>query len=378
MGWVRHGWRNQSGRTPDDDDDLDDAASALLSIIPGASIVVDSSDEVVRANPSAYMLGVVQDDAIVDERVIDEIHTVRQRGGRSRFDLVTSSSPQRFMDISPVEHDEHEEHRPDDEAHEVTRTNWLKVTVGRISDRFVVILIDDVSDAIRFSKVRDSFITNVSEQLLKPVQALEKLADTLEAVEPDAQQIRIDAQQVRSSCHYLNRMVSDLLLLIKAQEPVTPSGANRLSLMRQLDAAAENVKSQAKAANVDIHVDGDESLIVNGEKDQIRAAIGKLLDNAIAYSSQGASVGVSATRSSDGRHAIVRVIDSGSGIAKSEQSRIFERFYRGSNQNSRTQEGIGLGLAIVKHVALTHHGSAAVWSSPGQGSTFSLTLPIAQ
>ncbi len=57
---------------------------------------------------------------------------------------------------------------------------------------------------------------------------------------------------------------------------------------------------------------------------------------------------------------------------------MFERFYRGSNQNERTQDGIGLGLAIVKHVALTHHGSASVWSRVGQGSTFTLSLPVAR
>ncbi|MFR6530838.1 MAG: ATP-binding protein [Bifidobacterium pseudocatenulatum] len=65
------------------------------------------------------------------------------------------------------------------------------------------------------------------------------------------------------------------------------------------------------------------------------------------------------------------------GIAIGEQSRIFERFYRGDNQNDHSGDGIGLGLAIVKHVALTHHGSASVWSSPGQGSTFALVLPLA-
>ena len=64
--------------------------------------------------------------------------------------------------------------------------------------------------------------------------------------------------------------------------------------------------------------------------------------------------------------------------SKADQGRIFERFYRADNQNEETAVGIGLGLAIVKHVALTHHGSVTVWSAPGEGSTFTLMLPLAQ
>ena len=82
--------------------------------------------------------------------------------------------------------------------------------------------------------------------------------------------------------------------------------------------------------------------------------------------------------SQEGGHASVSVIDRGCGIPKAEQERVFERFYRGSEQNERTAHGIGLGLAIVKHVALTHHGNVTVWSVPGQGSTFTMSLPLAQ
>ena len=89
-------------------------------------------------------------------------------------------------------------------------------------------------------------------------------------------------------------------------------------------------------------------------------------------------VSVSASKDKDGDRAVIRVIDQGAGIAKKDQARIFERFYRGVEQSNRTADGVGLGLAIVKHVALTHHGSASVWSAPGQGSTFTLELPVAR
>ena len=123
---------------------------------------------------------------------------------------------------------------------------------------------------------------------------------------------------------------------------------------------------------------GDESLEINGEAEQIQTALAKLVENAIIYSPDGASVNMTAKPDEDGERVVIRVLDRGIGIADKEQGRVFERFYRGGNQTGHSQDGIGLGLAIVKHMELTHHGSASVWSSPGQGSTFTLTLPLAR
>ena len=178
----------------------------------------------------------------------------------------------------------------------------------------MVVLVSDVSETVRFSQIRDSFITNVSEQLLKPTQSLEELADALEHDSDNKAAIEGNTVKLRQSCARMEHMVSDLLLLIKAQEPILPTASNRI-----------NVKPNE-----------------------------------------------------DGTKVLLSVLDRGCGIAQKEQSRIFERFYRGGNQNGHSEEGIGLGLAIVKHVALTHHGSASVWSAPGQGSTFTLELPVAR
>lgn len=213
----------------DDNDDLSDDTATLLSMLPGASVVVDEHDEVVRCNPAAYRLGVVSDDAIAQQHVLDAIHEARKSGGKRQFDL-TTDTPERYVA---------DQNKGDHVATQsVHRPNWLKVTVGRINEQFVIVLITDVSDVIRFAQVRDSFITNVSEQLLAPTEALAKLADSLESGNLDEQQVAADARQVRSSCSKLNHMVSDLLLLIRAQEPITPSSANRLNVMEQLRATA--------------------------------------------------------------------------------------------------------------------------------------------
>lgn len=380
---VRHRTRRRDDE--DEGDDLDDDTAALLSMLSKGTVVVDDQDEVVRANPEAYRLGVVADDAIVNPDIMAAVRQVRTAGGRRSFDLETNT-PERYAthidsrssSDGPSSSDRVTDQKGDDAPAGtlVTRPNWLKVTVGRIDERLVIVLIDDVSDAIRFSQTRDAFIVNVSEQLLKPTAALERLSETLEQDEHDEERLRRDAREVRKASEHLNHLVGDLLLLIKAQAPIIPSTANRLNVMDQLRAVRAATARQAQRAGVDLRVGGDDTLVINGEAEQIRSAVIKLVENAIAYSPSGATVSISARREDD--HAVIRVIDQGRGIPKSEQSRIFERFYRGANQSERSEDGVGLGLAIVKHVALTHHGSAGVWSMPGEGSTFSLTLPLAQ
>lgn len=382
-------WRSLTHRNDDDehdadDDTLDDATNALLSMLPLASVVVDEHDEVIRAHPSAYALGVVRDDAIAEETVLRAVHEVRSCGGNKQFDLTTTTqyvAPQVPKAGKPTTREIARQaligqSNPNTSGATVSRPNWLKIIVGKLNENLMVVLISDVSESVRFSQVRDSFITNVSEQLLEPTQSLEQLADIVERGGASQQDVERNATQLRQSCSRLEHMISDLLLLIKAQEPILPTADNRINVMEQVQAVVQAHLDMAAQRGITIETGCDESLCINGEADQIQAALAKLIENAITYSKDGSTVNVVAKANEEHTEAVISVLDRGNGIAIGEQNRIFERFYRGSNQNEHSGDGIGLGLAIVKHVALTHHGSASVWSSPGQGSTFALVLPL--
>ncbi len=103
-------------------------------------------------------------------------------------------------------------------------------------------------------------------------------------------------------------------------------------------------------------------------------AIANLVSNAIAYSPNGSSVSISRRRRGDNIE--IAVTDRGIGIARADQERVFERFFRVDKARSRATGGTGLGgLAIVKHVAANHNGSIRLWSQPGTGSTFTLSIP---
>lgn len=200
--------RGARRRQEDDEpaDDLDDSTQLVLSMLSLASVVVDDQDEVVRANPAAYRLGLVRDDTLIEPTLLDAVHKVMKDGSRCSFDLETQT-PEQFMTMNGFG-----AAAADDglTAEASSRPNWLKVTVGRIGDHLVLVLINDVSESIRFAQIRDSFISNVSEQLLQPTRALERLADSLESADVSHEQLSNHARQVRHSCVRLDRMISDL------------------------------------------------------------------------------------------------------------------------------------------------------------------------
>ena len=377
---------------------LEGSTQALLALIPAATVVVDGDDEVVRSSPDAYRLGIVSNDEIADPKIIEAIAQVRRSGGRRTFNLTTRTPTEFALDAaaeSPEsdDWDVDEVEDPGDATHvqaqAVSRRNWLKVTLGRIDKSLVVVLIDDVSDSVRFVRTRDAFMTNVSEQMLKPVQALEELAaqlkttSHLEEDDPDLlrshlRSVSKDASSVQRYSAYLGHVLKDLLLLIRAQERIKPSRENVLDVAEQIRTVVQDEQDGADQAHVTLRWRCDQPLTIHGDGQQIRVALAKLVENAISYSPSGSTVSLVAQGSKDGHYGIIRVVDHGQGISKADQGRIFERFYRADNQNEQTAVGIGLGLAIVKHVALTHHGSVTVWSAPGEGSTFTLMLPLAQ
>ena len=111
----------------------------------------------------------------------------------------------------------------------------------------------------------------------------------------------------------------------------------------------------------------------SGDRELLGTAVRNLIENAIRYSPENTKVGIGITQRDDTIK--ISVKDQGPGIPEDEQDRIFERFYRVDPARSRQTGGTGLGLSIVKHVMAQHGGEITLWSVPGEGSTFTLTIP---
>lgn len=359
----------------DSDFDLDDSsedissdACAVLAMLPTATIVVDKDNDVLRASSQSYTLGVVLDDSIVSPRVLQAVNKVRLSGGSESFDLVTFT-PKQYVTIDSTV--------PASNPSTISRPNWLNVTVGSVGAGKVVVIINDSSAAHRFEQTRNDFISNVSNQLIKSTRMISSLTNVLQTKDVSASRIKDVAASAQKSSKHLEHMLEDLLLLMRAQSPIDSSKASVVNVLKVLEEVKSHVSSLAQSKNVNVIVKADSSINVLADASQIIVAVRKLVENAIIYSLQNSSVALCALKSNDNRFAVIRVVDSGIGIPLKDQPRIFERFYRSSNQNDSSQDGVGLGLAIAKHVALTHHGSITLWSRPGQGTTVNFAIPFA-
>ena len=242
----------------------------------------------------------------------------------------------------------------------------------------VVLLLSDLEEARRVEAVRRDFIANVSHELKTPVGALLLLAEALRDASDDPVASKQFTDRMIHEAGRLSRLVKELLDLSRLQggEPLPAMGAVWVTDI--LADATDPLQVRADAAGITLDIGAADGLVVWGDRRQLATAVTNLVENAIAYSGRGGRVGVGARlQLEDGGRAVqIAVSDEGVGIAKAEQERVFERFYRVDAARSRATGGTGLGLAIVKHIAQNHGGRVTLWSQPGVGSTFTLHIPV--
>jgi two-component system sensor histidine kinase SenX3 len=248
----------------------------------------------------------------------------------------------------------------------------------------VLAIIEDVSERRRLEDIRRDFIANVSHELKTPMGALGLLAETLQFERDPAVASRL-AERINSEAFRVNRIIEDLLDLSRIEGEGSPT-REPIPVSLIIADAMERIRIAAEQRDVKVNFEESEvSHVVIGDRRQLISAVHALLENAVVYSPRGAAVHITvnridATIDADGENVgpIVRIAikDEGVGIPAKDLERIFERFYRVDPGRARETGGTGLGLSIVRHVAQNHHGSVLVESREGEGSTFSLELPM--
>ena len=176
----------------------------------------------------------------------------------------------------------------------------------------------------------------------------------------------------------MHRLVDDLLSTA-LQSVATVLDVERVSVTELLERSAVEARKAAAAAGLELDLDtasGGAKLDINGDSERLAQVFDNLFSNAIKYTPSGGRVEGWVGR--DGDVAVVRVRDTGRGIAESEQSKIFNKFFRGSGVLTDAIPGVGLGLSITKTIVDAHGGSIAVSSELGQGTTFEVRLPLAE
>jgi two-component system, OmpR family, sensor histidine kinase SenX3 len=242
-----------------------------------------------------------------------------------------------------------------------------------------VAFIVDATEGRRVAAMRRDFIANVSHDLKTPMAAVAVLAETLAGGIADRATVTALADRLMKEAHRLSNLVDDILDLsqVEAAEPYYQP----VAMQRVIDEVGSRFSELAADRGVDLVVEPvPADARVSGDPRQLTTLVANLVDNAIEYTPASDDlrprVLVSVTVA-DGR-AITRVEDRGMGISDTHLDRIFERFYRVDPARSRDTGGTGLGLSIVRHIARNHRGDVTVESVEGEGSTFTVDLPLWQ
>lgn len=238
----------------------------------------------------------------------------------------------------------------------------------------ITVFLTDITEEARAHQVRRQFVVNASHELKTPVAGIQALAETVaQAIDDDPTAARRFTRKLLVESERLSRLIQDLLDLSRLEDPAHFSDTS-VSVAAIAEKEAEGLRHLAEERSVRLAIDVKTDAVVRGDEQQIGLLVRNLIDNAIRYTPADGRVNVMVSQEQG--NAVLQVEDTGAGIPLNAQSRVFERFFRVDDDRSRASGGTGLGLSIVKHVTEMHGGHLSLRSELGEGSTFTVRLPV--
>ncbi|HEX7505653.1 MAG TPA: ATP-binding protein [Polyangia bacterium] len=336
-------------------DDRDLLGRILESMREGV-LVMDGEHRILLANPSLREMLLLDSD-VTGRSTIEVIRNAELQSMVERA-LVTSDPLSGEIEVGGI------------------KPRRLLVYAARVSGepRALVLVLFDVTEMRRLETVRRDFVANVSHELRTPVASVRSAAETLRmALEHDPKEATQFIDIIERNGRRLGELINDLLDLsrIEAKEYRLKVESSDLRQLCEKTIAVFAERASLRNMHLAVEIpDGFPAVAVDASAfDRI---LTNLVDNALKYCPDGASVSVSARQTETKIQVIVS--DSGLGIDAKHLPRLFERFYRVDNGRSREMGGTGLGLSIVKHLVEAMGGETSVESLPGKGTTFSFTL----
>ena len=250
----------------------------------------------------------------------------------------------------------------------------------------------DITPLKEAERLKERFVSNVSHELRTPLSVITLLSGNLDAlgdrIAPDKRRHMV--RDIRRQAQVLDELIRDVLEISSIDSGRITPDLKPLDLAPLMLDEAQRLQPLAERNQQTLEAEGPDSLIVEGDPQQLRRVVRNLVNNAIKYTPEGGYVRCEwrllevaeapprdwpgGTALDGGRWAAVRITDSGIGIEDEDLDRIFERFYRVNNQGS--VPGTGLGLSITRELIALHSGHIAVASTPGRGSVFAFYLPL--
>lgn len=234
----------------------------------------------------------------------------------------------------------------------------------------LVILVDDTERYILDKNKRD-FFANASHELRSPLTSISGSAEliNLDMVNPETQKEL--SKQIMDNVNIMNNLINDMLELSKLQSN-PPKIYHKNNLKQIMAQTIETLKFKLEEKNIDLKLDLDEVEYIGSEQD-FRSLFKNLIENAIKYNKQNGSITINIKQKGPGF--IFMVKDTGIGISKENQARVFERFYQVDKDRNLSLKGTGLGLSIVKHIVILYKGTIRLESALNEGTTMTVELP---
>ncbi len=222
---------------------------------------------------------------------------------------------------------------------------------------------------------RQEFVSNVSHELKTPITSMKVLADSLLAQEDvPAELYKEFMTDIAEEIDRENKIINDLLSLVKMDKKSSDVNIQETNINDLLDLIIKRLTPIASKADIDLVLENFKPVTAQVDETKLTLAISNLVENAIKYNTENGWVHVSVN--ADHKYFYVKVEDSGIGIPEEAQEHIFERFYRVDKSHSREIGGTGLGLAITRSAVLMHRGAIKVYSKEGEGTTFTVRIPL--
>ncbi len=223
---------------------------------------------------------------------------------------------------------------------------------------------------------RQEFVSNVSHELKTPLTSMKVLADSLNGQENVPVELYQEfMSDITEEIDRENKIITDLLSLVKMDKSSAELTITSVNINGLLELIMKRLQPIADKKNVELVLESFRPIIAEVDETKLTLAISNLIENGIKYNKpEGGFVHVSLN--ADYQFFYVTVEDSGIGIPEDSQEHIYERFYRVDKSHSREIGGTGLGLAITRSAVLMHRGSIKVFSKEGEGTTFTIRIPL--
>lgn len=238
---------------------------------------------------------------------------------------------------------------------------------------FLATIQDQHKNIIKSAKMRQDFTANVTHELKTPLTSISGYAELIANGMTGEKDTERFSREIHRNANRLLRLINDILQLSELDTLGTELETEKLNLYGMAATCVEMLKINAETHGVKIYMNGKASWI-DGNRSMIEELLYNLCSNAIRYNKPNGRVDVLVEETQDG--VCLKISDTGIGIPKKHQERIFERFYRVDKSRSKERGGTGLGLAIVKHIVAEHRAEMSLESEEGEGTVITVLFPV--